>query len=635
MNRSFQRKAAPSMGRSAAPARRATVDAAPAAAGLALAGPIQMQLAIGRPGDAFEREADSVAQRVTTRPEAAPPTISRLPPRLSLAAQREEDELSGDLLIGSEAGEQSEPVQRACAECSGGTGLCPTCAARQAGLSGSGAGMTVAQPRRRMTSDGSSSPARAERDLNALRGGGTPLADEIRRPIEDRLGFDFGDVRIHTDGRAAASAQALEARAYTVGRDVVFGAGEYAPNTTEGQRLLVHELTHVVQQGAATRPPPIGALGERASARSPMPGQSIAPRPAAVARPPIQRLGPAPRPGVLVQRQPAPPSAAAPLNLVVSFKGVDLEYDLSVGNDVLQMFGSNPLLQSQLEAYLEQVFTPPTGPVPETVEFLSGFRVRHLIEQDLTDAVGTGQITMSRLSAFLDERARVLAGLQLLAGTRARVQSDLGIDPATIDWNVTIGALQARLPKEPRTALEASDFDRYAMFLTLLANEARALDPVDGAHGPDLPALEDSLLAYLLYSLPPDTFSAETMRVHSEKFLAEWLPSLQQIQYVPADFDVSRFRPQGTDDAIARERNRLLDAFMRDEAPDLMTMFVLDQWTVSGQPPEVWLANLDVNTYRDLLLDHLADTFLEEAKTDPNLLQALRVGAIERARYNV
>jgi hypothetical protein len=66
--------------------------------------------------------------------------------------------------------------------------------------------------------------------------------------MEPRFGQDFSQVKVHTDEQAAVSAQAVSARAYTVGRDVVFGAGQYAPGTSEGQRLLAHELTHVVQQ---------------------------------------------------------------------------------------------------------------------------------------------------------------------------------------------------------------------------------------------------------------------------------------------------------------------------------------------------------------------------------------------------
>ena len=68
--------------------------------------------------------------------------------------------------------------------------------------------------------------------------------------MESRFGHDFSQVRVHTDTRAAESARAVNARAYTVGRNVVFGSGQYAPGSGEGQRLLAHELTHVVQQSA-------------------------------------------------------------------------------------------------------------------------------------------------------------------------------------------------------------------------------------------------------------------------------------------------------------------------------------------------------------------------------------------------
>jgi len=78
---------------------------------------------------------------------------------------------------------------------------------------------------------------------------GQPLDAATRADLEPRLGQDFSRVRVHADGVAAASARAVDARAYTVGRDVVFGAGQYAPSTHAGQQLLAHELTHVVQQG--------------------------------------------------------------------------------------------------------------------------------------------------------------------------------------------------------------------------------------------------------------------------------------------------------------------------------------------------------------------------------------------------
>ena len=77
---------------------------------------------------------------------------------------------------------------------------------------------------------------------------GKPLDTATRVFMEDRLGHDLSPVRIHTGGSAAASALAVNARAYTVGRDVVFGAGEYAPGTASGRRLIAHEMAHVAQQ---------------------------------------------------------------------------------------------------------------------------------------------------------------------------------------------------------------------------------------------------------------------------------------------------------------------------------------------------------------------------------------------------
>ncbi len=83
---------------------------------------------------------------------------------------------------------------------------------------------------------------------DALSASGQPLDAATRTSFEPRFGQDFRHVRVHTDARASASARAVNALAYTVGRDVVFSAGQYAPETEAGRRLLAHELTHVVQQ---------------------------------------------------------------------------------------------------------------------------------------------------------------------------------------------------------------------------------------------------------------------------------------------------------------------------------------------------------------------------------------------------
>lgn len=83
-----------------------------------------------------------------------------------------------------------------------------------------------------------------------LSSSGQPLDAATHAFMEPRFGHDFSRVRVHTDARAAESARAINALAYTVGRDIVFGSGQYAPSTHQGRRLMAHELTHVVQQGS-------------------------------------------------------------------------------------------------------------------------------------------------------------------------------------------------------------------------------------------------------------------------------------------------------------------------------------------------------------------------------------------------
>jgi hypothetical protein len=82
----------------------------------------------------------------------------------------------------------------------------------------------------------------------ALRSGGQPLPAQTRAFMEPRFGHDFGGVRVHTGAEASRSAEAVAARAYTVGNDVVFRAGAYQPHAPEGAHLIAHELAHVVQQ---------------------------------------------------------------------------------------------------------------------------------------------------------------------------------------------------------------------------------------------------------------------------------------------------------------------------------------------------------------------------------------------------
>jgi Domain of unknown function (DUF4157) len=168
-----------------------------------VAGAIQTKLAINKPGDEYEEEADRISERVVRMPEPQ--------------------------------------IQRACA-CGG---ACPSCQTEQLGQE-----YEHLQTKRVRGSDtGQIAPPPIVHEVLAARG--QPLDSGTRRLMEPRFGHDFSRVRVHTGELAAESAGQIHARAYTVGHHVVFGVGQYAPNTSPGLKLIAHELTHVLQQGAA------------------------------------------------------------------------------------------------------------------------------------------------------------------------------------------------------------------------------------------------------------------------------------------------------------------------------------------------------------------------------------------------
>jgi hypothetical protein len=175
---------------------------------------LQRKLTINEPGDSYEQEADRVAEDVmqSDAPSQTPLPIGRAP----VSAQ---------------------PLQRSCS--CGGT--CADCQEEQALQRKQVSGIAVAGA-------GHAAPPIVH---DVLRTSGRPLDAQTRAFMEPRFGRNFANVRIHTDGRAAESARAVNARAYTVGNAIAFGAGAYTPDSQDGRQLLAHELTHVVQQNGA------------------------------------------------------------------------------------------------------------------------------------------------------------------------------------------------------------------------------------------------------------------------------------------------------------------------------------------------------------------------------------------------
>ena len=171
---------------------------------------LQPKLTVSHPNDLYEQEADRVADQVLRMPDPAltRPGIDRTLIR-PVSIQR--------LCQGCE---EEEELQRQ-----------PQGSARDSEHSG------------------------LDTVTATLRQTGRPLDRPTRTFFEPRFGVDFSAVRIHTNTQASESARAVNALAYTVGHDVVFNSGQYAPHSGAGRRLLAHELTHVLQQGHAVRPP--------------------------------------------------------------------------------------------------------------------------------------------------------------------------------------------------------------------------------------------------------------------------------------------------------------------------------------------------------------------------------------------
>jgi hypothetical protein len=104
-----------------------------------------------------------------------------------------------------------------------------------------------------------------EQQIQAARGGGQPLDDNVRGSMEQGFGADFSNVRIHTGSHADTLNRSLNARAFTTGNNIFFRSGEYNPGSSSGQQLLAHELTHTVQQGAVASLPTVQRNGWRAA----------------------------------------------------------------------------------------------------------------------------------------------------------------------------------------------------------------------------------------------------------------------------------------------------------------------------------------------------------------------------------
>lgn len=180
---------------------------------------VQPKLTVNDPDDKYEREAERIADAVMRMPDP-------------------------ESTLGTQENVPSDRIQRMCSRClqrfqEGKPLNCEEC--------------EIELQRREEAGDkGAKISGGVERTDEVAREPGKPLPEGTRSFFEERMGADFSGVRVHIGGEADRAAQSINARAYTLGSDVVMRSGEYRPGTQEGKRLLAHELTHVLQQSGTT-----------------------------------------------------------------------------------------------------------------------------------------------------------------------------------------------------------------------------------------------------------------------------------------------------------------------------------------------------------------------------------------------
>lgn len=216
---------------------------------------LQSKLTIGAPNDKYEQEADQVAEQVMRMPDsqlsiadsAGPPARGRtdnggIVQRICAPFSEEYEK----------AKDGGRPVEAA--------NLCPKCVGQDAGVIRRKS-LTAKLQRQEIgeeeegllqTKNGGGSIPEVTSDIDAdiqsLQGSGRSLSPAERGFFEPRFGADFSAVRLHNSARAAGVARSINARAFTLGQNVVMGAGEYSSATLVGRQLLAHELTHTIQQ---------------------------------------------------------------------------------------------------------------------------------------------------------------------------------------------------------------------------------------------------------------------------------------------------------------------------------------------------------------------------------------------------
>jgi hypothetical protein len=217
--------------------------------------PVQAKLTIGEPGDVHEQQADAVASQVVQQIHQPEPAASEgvqtkeeegsmgIPEQLGI--QRTEDEGDEvdmkplDSMVQREGDEDEVDMK-------------PLDSMVQREGDDEDVDMKPKPGVQRDGLGGGSATPEFEGELKRAKGGGKSLDPTLQTKMGEAMGADFSGVKVHTDPKSHSLSQSIQAKAFTTGEDVFFNEGQYKPSSPEGQELIAHELTHVVQQKGAS-----------------------------------------------------------------------------------------------------------------------------------------------------------------------------------------------------------------------------------------------------------------------------------------------------------------------------------------------------------------------------------------------
>ena len=430
---------------------------------------------------------------------------------------------------------------------------------------------------------------------------GAPLSESVRARIESPLNTDLSGVRVHNDTGAQRAAAELNARAFTHKNHIWLGSQQSAEDVS----LMAHEATHVVQQAGGVQ-----GMGGVQLLHADSDGL----------------------PQVFVQRAPAKvirdirADGTDELQAWMLFRGELLAIGLRPDAGTVARFDADPALLDKLGTSLTNALNPAGVPVPETRGFLIGSAVRRLVEGELPRWVNAPDSGLAGLVRVLNERAAEFRK----QAVRADLEAYLGVDPGTIDWPAVLPGIRTDFYTKGKDSFRGQSLrDRADFVLLVLETEVATAPAVVGGVVP--PKLSESVWDF---AMSFNVAKGTSPKAFSEKYLGEYVKLIAALEFVPAGFDLARYKPSGADLA-AGQRHKVLDAWVAANAVEATTKFVLDDWTASGLDFRIYASKLDLDAKKSRILDKLTDAFLKAASGDRELNRALFRMADAQATYAI